>query len=257
MSIALRKLNADSYDAYVACGVAFGLLEPAAVLMAMGATDGYWMCLFGALAGAATAHTWWRSQEHPRVIDAQSTRRADRIKLISAVAFIAVCAGLIWLINEPTRISLDGVQYVVPKNVQWMPGLRSPREVWLRFSGVDLAKNLSGYHATFRTVPGDPGPADIQVRFTSGQDFPGVKAFAANEPGPLWTIPINRLSGQDALAPGCTPIKNHDGSASRLCQFTYWDTGKTLSFMLGEENLPLAPNVARYASSQLERYRAH
>lgn len=257
MSIALRKLNADSYDTYVACGVAFGLLEPAAVLVAIGAPDGYWMCLFGALAGAATADTWWRSQEHRKGIDAQPTRWADRIKLISTLAFIVAGAGLIWLLNAPSQLSLDGVRYSVPKNVQFMPGLRSKGEVWLKLSGEDLAKHLGGYHATFRTVPGDLAPADIQVRFTSGHDFGGIKALAANQPGPIWTIPLKRLSDQDALAPGCTPIKNNDGSTSRLCQFTYWDSGKTLSFTLGEENLALAPNVARYASSQLERYRAH
>ena len=257
MSIALRKLNAESYDTYVACGVAFGLLEPAAVLVVIGATDGYWMCLFGALAGAATADMWWRSQEHPKAIDAQQIRWADRIKLISTVAFIAVGGGLVWLINLPTQISLDGARYVVPKNAQFEPALRSQGEVWLKFSGEDLAKHLGGYHATFRTVPGDPGPADIQVEFKSGQAFAGIKAFAANQPGPMWTIPIQRLAGQDALAPGCTPIKNRDGTTSRLCQFTYWDAGKTLSFALGEENLALAPNVARYAVSELERYRAH
>lgn len=171
---------------------------------------------------------------------------------VFSIALICIVCAL----NAPSRVSIDGTRYSVPKKVQFMPSLGTQNEVYLKFSGEELAKNVSGYQTTFRTVPGTPAPADIQVEFKSGGEFSELKAHLAHQMDRAPTIPARRLPGQDALVVGCIPFGNMDGSTSRLCNFVYWDKGKTLFFSLDEENLAFAPEVARYAAARLEQYRA-
>jgi membrane associated rhomboid family serine protease len=51
----------ESGAAYAGAGTVAGALLPVAVLVAVGASDGWWEALFGAMGGAVTGTTWWRS----------------------------------------------------------------------------------------------------------------------------------------------------------------------------------------------------
>ncbi len=58
----LHRLNRESEWSYVATGVFSGFLLPFAPLLAAGsATQGYSLCLLGAVGGGAAGKVWWRT----------------------------------------------------------------------------------------------------------------------------------------------------------------------------------------------------
>lgn len=63
----LRRYDMESVTSYVAVGAVCGFLLPIGALLLSGALGGYWTCVFGALSGAVTGHTWWRSARAPLV----------------------------------------------------------------------------------------------------------------------------------------------------------------------------------------------
>jgi hypothetical protein len=56
----LRWRKLESEGAHLCAGIVTGLLVPLAILFAARAPAGYWMCIFGAVGGGATAFTWWK-----------------------------------------------------------------------------------------------------------------------------------------------------------------------------------------------------
>ena len=55
----LRWTKREGFSVYVGSGFAIGSLIPIAILVLVGATDGYWTAVLGAISGAVTGYVWW------------------------------------------------------------------------------------------------------------------------------------------------------------------------------------------------------
>ena len=58
----LRRRGAENAISYGSIGAASGGVLTAALVFVLEVFDGYWLTLLGAIAGAVTALTWWRSR---------------------------------------------------------------------------------------------------------------------------------------------------------------------------------------------------
>lgn len=63
----LRRKEWESGAVYIGVGAAVGFVLPIVGLLIMAAPAGYWMALLGALSGAVTGWTWWRSAREPKL----------------------------------------------------------------------------------------------------------------------------------------------------------------------------------------------
>jgi hypothetical protein len=71
----LRRLHAESLEAYGSIGAVFGVLIPIGLLLLFRAEGGYWLAVLGAFSGVATALTWW--SERQSATSRRSPHKAD------------------------------------------------------------------------------------------------------------------------------------------------------------------------------------
>ncbi|UZK64645.1 hypothetical protein [Sphingomonas sp. M1-B02] len=65
LTVLLKRTEHETAAAYMISGAVLGFAVPLVILLIIGAPEGHWVALLGALSGAVTAHTWWRSAREP------------------------------------------------------------------------------------------------------------------------------------------------------------------------------------------------
>jgi hypothetical protein len=69
----LKWMNRERLSLYVWIGFAIGLLLPVAILVQIGASDGYWMAALGAISGTVTGNVWWTEARESHAFSSKQT----------------------------------------------------------------------------------------------------------------------------------------------------------------------------------------